>query len=96
MASALGGCADYGAYKKCGYRGCPGDAAVTAEVEALLKAHPALQPPNLIYVHTVDRTVYLSGQVATGLQRVTAEEIARSAPDARRIVNTIALPYEGR
>jgi osmotically-inducible protein OsmY len=95
-ATALAGCADYHAYQKCGYRGCPGDAAITAQVQAVLRQHPALGPPNIIYVRTVDGTVYLSGQVATGLQRDVAESLARNVPDARRVVDGLALPYEGR
>jgi osmotically-inducible protein OsmY len=93
---ALAGCADYQAYEKCGPRGCPGDAEITARVQAVVKEHPDLGPPNILYVHTVDRTVYLSGQMATGLQRDTVESLVRATPDVRRVVNSLALPYEGR
>jgi len=96
LACSLGGCANFDAFRKCGYHGCAGDAAVTDEVRALLQQHPALGPPNQIYVNTEDRVVFLSGQVATELQRAIADEVALGAPGARRVVNNIALSYDGR
>jgi osmotically-inducible protein OsmY len=96
LCALLAGCADYDAYRKCGKEGCPGDAQITAAVQASLKQHPALQPPNVIYVRTVDHTVYLTGQVATGLQRDTAESLAKQTPEVHRVVNSIALGYQGR
>jgi osmotically-inducible protein OsmY len=96
LAGTLPGCAAYSAYTKCGSGGCPGDAKITAEVRALLNQHPALGPPNQIYVQTLDRVVYLTGQTATDLQRDTAESVAREAPGLSRVVNTIALTYTGR
>jgi osmotically-inducible protein OsmY len=96
LAGTLPGCAAYRAYTKCGSGGCPGDAKITAEVRALLNQHPALGPPNQIYVHTLDRVVYLTGQTATDLQRDTAESVAREATGLSRVVNTIALTCTGR
>jgi osmotically-inducible protein OsmY len=63
---------------------------------AALAAHPELGPPNEIYVRTLDRVVYLSGQLATDLQRETAEALARRAAGARRVVDIISLEYNGR
>src|SRR5208282_6540173 len=34
LGSALSGCALYNTYEKCGFRGCPGDAELTAEVRS--------------------------------------------------------------
>jgi osmotically-inducible protein OsmY len=96
VTGSLPGCTAYSAYRKCGSRGCPGDAQLTAEVRELLKQHPALGPPNQVYVQTLDRVVYLTGQVATDLQRDTAESLAREASGVSRVVNTIALTYAGR
>jgi len=90
------GCAAYGAYRKCGSRGCPGDARITAEVRTLLNQHPALGPPNQLYVQTLDGVVYLTGQVATDLQRDTAESATHEATGVSRVINTIALTYAGR
>ena len=96
LGAALNGCAAYQAYRKCGLAGCPGDAQVTSAVYDQLQRHPALAPPTQVYVHTLDRVVYLSGQVATDLQRDSAETAAREAPGARRVVDSIALTYSGR
>jgi osmotically-inducible protein OsmY len=40
--------------------------------------------------------VFLSGRVATDLQRETAASVAREASGVREVVNSIALTYEGR
>jgi osmotically-inducible protein OsmY len=100
LAVALGagaaGCAAYRTYQKCGYAGCPGDAQISADVRAALTQHAALGPPNQIYVHTLNRVVYLSGQVATDLQRATADSIARATPGAANVVDIIGLEYNGR
>lgn len=89
----LTGCAAYG---KCGSHGCPGDAEITARVQALFARHADLGPPNLIQVETRDRVVYLTGQVATGLQKEIAASIARQAPGVARVENSIAEEYGGR
>jgi osmotically-inducible protein OsmY len=93
---ALGGCAAYDAYRKCGAGGCAGDAQITAEVHTLLGAHTELGPPNAVYVQTLDGVVYLSGELATDLQRDTAVALARRAPGARGVVDIIGLEYNGR
>jgi osmotically-inducible protein OsmY len=96
QAAALCGCATYHTYRKCGFDGCPGDASIAAEVRALLDQHRALGPPNQVYVQSLDRVVYLTGQVATDLQRSIADSTAREAPGVREVVDTIALGYSGR
>jgi osmotically-inducible protein OsmY len=96
LANSLGGCALYRIYEKCGLAGCPGDAQITAQVRIRLQQHPVLAAPNQVYVQTLDGVVYLSGQVATDLQRDTAESAAREAVGAQRVVDSIALPYTGR
>jgi len=92
----LCGCAAYDAYRKCRCAGCPDDARITAEVRALLGQHAELGPPNQVYVQTLDRVVYLSGELATGLQRDTADAVAMRAPGARAVVDIIGLEYNGR
>jgi osmotically-inducible protein OsmY len=92
LTGTLPGCAAYSAYRKCGSRGCPGDAKITAEVRSLLNQHPA----NQVYVQTLDGVVYLTGQVATDVQRDTAESAAHEATGVERVINTIALTYAGR
>jgi hypothetical protein len=89
----LCGCA---VYDKCGLRGCPGDAMITADVSAQLHRYPELGPPNLIYVQTLDRVVYLTGQVDTDPERLLANSVALEARGVRRVVNSINLGYQGR
>ncbi len=91
FALCIPGCAAYGAYEKCGFGGCPGDAAITAGVRARFDRHPVLEPPNLLSIQTVDRVVYLSGVVDTDLEREIAESVARETPGVTRVVNSIGL-----
>jgi osmotically-inducible protein OsmY len=88
LTGALPGCA---ALTKCGFGGCPGDAEITAQVRALFRQYPALEPPNLLEVHTVDHVVYLNGVVDTDLERLTAESVAHEAKGVKRVVNSIGL-----
>lgn len=83
-------------YKKCGFTGCAGDAAITVNVQALFRQHPALEPPNLIHVQTLDHVVYLTGQVDTELERSMAESLALNVAGVNRVVNSINFSYEGR
>ena len=95
LTAAVPGCAAYTTVRNCGLEGCPPDQRITADIEALLAQHPALLPPNMVYVRTLDGVVYLSGQVATGLQRTEAEDLARQPAGVKRVVNMIALEYRG-
>jgi osmotically-inducible protein OsmY len=88
--TALFGCASD---RECGVGNCAGDAQITAQVHALFDQHPALQPPNLIYVKTINGVVYLTGQVNTDLERENAGSLALQASGAARVVNSIALTY---
>lgn len=96
LSGFLPGCAAYSAYNKCGLSGCPGDAQISAAVRALLDQDAAMRAPNLIYVQTLDGVVYLSGEVATDLQRETAASAALGVPGVRRVVDTIGLEFSGR
>jgi BON domain len=87
LCALLAGCA---AYRKCGFRGCPGDAAITARVEALFAQHPAIEPPNLLHVQTLDGVVYLTGIVDTDYQKQLATAVAREA-GVTNVVNSIGL-----
>jgi osmotically-inducible protein OsmY len=89
--AVLPGCAVYETYKKCGFAGCPDDQRITRDVQALLSQHPALEPPNLIDVKTLDHVVYLNGLVDTDLERQMAESVAAGAQRVARVVNSIGL-----
>ena len=86
--ATLAGCATY---RKCGLRGCPGDADITAKLQAQLDKHPALEAPNSVRARAVDHVVYLSGQVDTDLERELAESVAVEATGGARIVDSIAV-----
>jgi osmotically-inducible protein OsmY len=88
VSGALAGCA---AYEKCGVSGCPGDAEITAQVQALFVKHPELEPPNLLQVQTLNRVVYLNGVVDTDYERQMAEVVAREAPGVTNVINSIGL-----
>jgi osmotically-inducible protein OsmY len=92
LAGLLSGCATY---EKCGIRGCPGDAEITAGIQALIRQHPALEAPNSVRVQTLDHVVYLYGQVNTELERSDAEELAHQVAGVTRVVNSIHFSYEG-
>jgi osmotically-inducible protein OsmY len=89
--AVLAGCAVYETYQKCGFAGCPDDQRITRDVQALLSQYPALQPPNLIDVKTLDHVVYLNGLVDTDLERQLAESVAAGAKGVTRVVNSIGL-----
>jgi osmotically-inducible protein OsmY len=93
LAGVLPGCATF---RKCGFAGCPGDAEITAQVRALFDQHPALEPPNLLEVQTLDHVVYLSGVVDTDLERQMAESVAHEAKGVKKVVDSIGLSGGGR
>ena len=82
-------------YRKCGWNGCPGDATITADVRTRLNQFPEFEPPNLIYVQTLDHVVYLTGQVNTDTERLLAKSVALEAGGVTRVVNSINLSYQG-
>jgi len=90
LAGILAGCA---AERKCGLEGCPGDAQITADVQAQLNRHPDLEGVNSINVQTLDHVVYLSGEVSEGLMKETAETIARKTPGVTRVDDEIAVSH---
>jgi len=91
LAAPLGGCAA----TKCTTTSCEADGKITANVKALIAQHRDLGPPNTVHVDTRDGVVYLSGQVATDLQRRSAESVARQAAGVTTVINNIALTYSG-
>jgi osmotically-inducible protein OsmY len=84
------------AYNKCGVGGCPGDAEITAAVQAEFARHSELQPPNVLNVQTIDGVVYLYGLVDTDLQRQIAESTAHRAPGVTKVINSIGVSGNAR
>jgi osmotically-inducible protein OsmY len=88
LSSVLSGCATLG---KCSAGDCAGDATITDNVRGLLDQHPELGSPGSIDVQTVERVVYLNGQVEVGLDRNIAETLALQAPGVLKVVNSIVV-----
>ena len=86
LASVLAACSTY---KKCGVAGCPGDAEITAQVQALFDQHAVLGAA--MGIQTLDHVVYLTGLVDTDVERDIAESVARSAAGVTQVVNSIAV-----
>jgi osmotically-inducible protein OsmY len=84
IGGVLSGCATF---EKCGFKGCPGDAEINAEVKALFEQHPELGTS--ITVQTLDHVVYLYGLVDTPLDAAIANSVALQAPGAARVVSSI-------
>jgi osmotically-inducible protein OsmY len=93
LAGSLCACA---VYRKCGRDGCPGDAQVSAGVRELFHQYPELEPPNLVFVQTLDHVVYLTGQVNTDTERDLAQSVALHVAGVKRVVNSINTGYQGR
>jgi len=88
LTTALSGCALYQAYEKCGFRGCPGDAIITADVVLQFNRCSFIEP-NAVSVQTIDHVVYLNGLVRSSLEIGAAETIADHVPGVARVVNSI-------
>lgn len=86
FAGTLPGCATN---PPCGSGGCPRDAEITAEVQALFDMNPVLEPPNVLTVQTSDRVVFLNGLVANDLEREMAETVALRARGVAMVVNGV-------
>jgi osmotically-inducible protein OsmY len=90
LCGALFGCA---VTQECKVGNCAEDSQITANIQALFDQRSEFKPPNYVYVKTLNRVVYLTGQVNTDLVRENAESIVRDAADGMRVVNSIALTY---
>jgi osmotically-inducible protein OsmY len=92
--AALGGCASLGG--KCDDPKCAQDADVTARVKSAVFADASLRAPNFVYVQTRGGVVYLTGTVATDLQREQAESYARGVKGVEEVVNSITVQSNSR
>jgi hyperosmotically inducible protein len=94
LLTPLAGCAYSEARAKCGAGGCEGDAQITQQLQALYRQHTEFGTQ--LYVKTLDKVVYLTGQVNTDLQRDSAESLARGVTGVRKVVNNVSVSYGGR
>jgi hypothetical protein len=89
LLGCMAGCTLFHEVHQCGVAECPGDAKITADVEARFQEHSSTQPPNTIYVSTFKGVVYLSGDVDSPTAKAEAESIARKTPGVTDVVNSI-------
>ena len=88
LIGAVAGCAEY---RECGLEGCPADEKITASVQARLDRDASFGPPGSIQVQTLNRVVFLNGEVDVGLEKAAAASEAKQVPGVTRIVNNIAV-----
>ena len=86
LAGIVGGCA---AQKPCGAGSCTSDTQLTHHIETQIAQHPELG--SRVYVQTVDGVVYLSGFVAAGETKASAESVVSTIPGVTRIVDTLTI-----
>jgi osmotically-inducible protein OsmY len=91
LMGTLSGCATI---EKCGLEGCAGDRKISAQVEALLNAHPEFGPPGSISVETLNGVVYLDGVVQGGLEKRDIESIVRQASGVKKVVNGVSVGHK--
>jgi len=70
-----------------------GDAKIRANVQELLDRHPELGAPNSITVQARHGVVYLYGEVSSGLERETAESLAKETAGVARVVDSIFVGH---
>jgi|SRR5580658_2636661 hypothetical protein len=73
LLGSMAGCAFFQALHQCGISECPGDAKITADVEARFHEHASTEPPNAITVSTFNGVVYLGGNVASASAKAEAD-----------------------
>ena len=86
-APAFSGCA---AQHKCAANACADDKAITARIEAALRANAAIATWD-IQVQTINHTVYLYGLVDTNVQRAFIDETAHKTQGVEKVVNSISI-----
>jgi osmotically-inducible protein OsmY len=88
LSGALGACA---AFKTCDSAACRDDGQITSNVQSKLNQSADLGAPYSIKVQTIDRVVYLNGQVDGGFEKRTAGSQAEDVPGVKTVVNDIAV-----
>ncbi|HEY2146074.1 MAG TPA: BON domain-containing protein [Steroidobacteraceae bacterium] len=86
LALALNGCAAL----KCTPENCATDAKTTQDVRAALSQHPELGAPAELHVQTINRVVYLNGQVNSDFERQSAETYVRQVTNVVDVVNNLS------
>ena len=88
LSATLPGCALQGAAAQ---RPGSEDADITANVQAVLRQHSELSPPNELYDSTHNGVAHLSGLVVTPLQSKSAKALADGVAGVRTVVSSVAV-----
>ena len=86
-AITLSGCA---AFPKCNRAACSGDGEINAKIEAKFAQDPEIEP-NAVTVQTVDRKVYLYGEVASVLELYKVNSVAGQVPGVTQVVSLVVV-----
>jgi osmotically-inducible protein OsmY len=87
-AAVLAGCATDRESLLDGY---PGDSDLSKTVQQNINQHAEFGAPDSIRAMTLDHVVYLNGLVDTGLEKRSAESVAKQVPGVTKVVNNIAV-----
>src|ERR1700733_3008392 len=90
LAALLPGCA---VERKCGPEGCPGDAKITANVQAMINQLTEAGPPTSHHAQPLHVGVDLTGGARCGNMKETAEAVAKQYPGVSRVVNNIFVGH---
>jgi osmotically-inducible protein OsmY len=80
-------------YKKCGLTGCTGDTDINAMVASQFDRYAPLYA---VRVQTLDKVVYLTGQVDTDVERFLAVSVAGNVDGVSDVVDSISVNNIGR
>lgn len=86
LAAALTGCA----VETCADHPCTPDEKLVEAVKAHIHEHTALLTDQ-IHVQADGGTVYLYGLVSTEVERLEVEDVAKSTPGVKKVVNNCAV-----
>jgi len=86
LIAALSGCA----VETCNDHPCSPDEKLIEAVRSNFRQHPALLTDQ-IRVQSEDGTIYLYGLVSTNVELGLVEDVARSTPGVKKVVNLCAI-----
>jgi osmotically-inducible protein OsmY len=89
--TVMSGCTSF---RQCDSDACAGDSKITSDVQSRFNEMLDFGPPGSIQVKTIDRVVFLNGEVVGGLSKRLAESVATEAPGVLRVVNAIDVEHE--
>jgi len=93
LGATLCACQTFKTYQRCGIAGCAGDSDITAAVESQFSRYAPLLN---VHVQTLDKVVYLTGQVDTDVERFLAVSVAGNVHGVSDVFDSIGVNNVGR